>query len=55
MTVPNAWLEMVRDKEAFLNEIDPDWQDHFQDVDLALDFYTSMDPKEFLKALKASQ
>jgi hypothetical protein len=56
MTIPNEWLRMVKDKQAFLEEIDPDWKDHFKgDADLALDFYTVMDPKKFLEVLKDTQ
>ncbi len=52
MSIPNAWLEQITDKDAFIAEVDPDWEDHFSDVDLALDFYSSMDPKEFLDIQK---
>ncbi len=55
MSIPVAWFEQITDKDAFMEEVDPDWKDHFTDVDLALDFYTGMDPKEFLRTLKATQ
>ena len=53
--IPNAWLEKIKDKDAFLEVIDPDWRERFEDADMALDFYTSMDPKDFLQAIKESQ
>ncbi len=54
--IPTAWLEKIHDKEAFLNEIQPDWKDKFQgDHDLALDFFTVMDHKEFHRAIKETQ
>ena len=46
---------MITDKEAFLTEICPDWQEKFPDVDMALDFFTVMEPKDFLRALRAIQ
>ncbi len=53
--IPQAWLSQITDKEAFLEEVHPGWQERFPDADLALDFYTNLKPKEFLQALNESQ
>jgi hypothetical protein len=56
MTVPQAWLDMIKDKEAFMDSHCPDWKEKFHhDVDLALDFFSVMTPEEFKRALKESQ
>ena len=43
--------------EIFLEELDPDWRDHFKhDVWTGINFYMEfMSPAEFKKVLKASQ
>ena len=45
------------DPELFLEELDPDWRDHFKyDVWTGINFYMEfMSPAEFKRALKASQ
>ena len=45
------------DPELFLEELDPDWRDHFKyDVWAGINFYMKdMSPAEFKKVLKASQ
>ena len=45
------------DPELFLEELDPDWRDHFKhDVWTGINFYIEfMSPAEFKKILKASQ
>ena len=55
MTVPAAWLERIKDPEAFILEVDPDYREHFETIDLAMDHYTLLDPKDWLRAEKVTQ
>ena len=45
------------DPELFLEELDPDWRDHFKhDVWVGINFYMEfMSPAEFKRVLEASQ
>jgi len=53
--IPNAWLSKITDKEAFLEEVHPGWEERFPDTDLALDFYLHMEPRDFLRVIRETQ
>ena len=58
--IPVKWRELIKDEDVFLEHIDPDWREHFHDVDQGIDTYcfdqfTGMKPDEFLKVLKECQ
>jgi len=53
VSVPQKWLDNIPDKDAFAEELHPDWQKKFvdadgrPDVDRCLDEYSNMSPDEF--------
>ncbi len=53
--IPVSWLDQIHDREAFLNSALPDWKEKTNDADLALNFCTYMDHKEFERIVKETQ
>lgn len=58
MTIPQAWVDDLGTEDdvlSFLEELDPEWMDHFPSdmPELAIDHYmTYMEPKEWLEVVK---